>query len=64
MIGDLLNLTRTRLGKSIPLKRRPMNPQQVCEEAMVDIPRGPLLLIQLLQSTGQRHFLSLLRSLC
>ena len=33
MIGDLLDLTRTRLGGSIPLKRRPTDLQQVCEEA-------------------------------
>src|SRR6185295_8836359 len=37
MIGDLLDLTRTRLGGSLPLKRRPANLQQVCEEAMMEI---------------------------
>jgi signal transduction histidine kinase len=40
MIGDLLDLTRTRLGGSIPLKRRPMSLQQVCEEAIVEIRAG------------------------
>jgi signal transduction histidine kinase len=37
MIGDLLDLTRTRLGGSIPLKRRPTNVQQVCEDAIIEI---------------------------
>ena len=37
MIGDLLDLTRARLGGSIPLKRRPTDLQQVCEEAMMEI---------------------------
>jgi signal transduction histidine kinase len=40
MIGDLLDLTRTRLGGSLPLKRRPANLQQVCEEAMMEIHAG------------------------
>ena len=40
MIGDLLDLTRTRLGGSLPLKRRPANLQQVCEEAMMEIRAG------------------------
>ena len=34
MIGDLLDLTRARLGGSLPLKRQPADLQQVCEEAM------------------------------
>ena len=37
MIGDLLDLTRPRLGGSLPLKRRPADLQQVCEEAMMEI---------------------------
>jgi K+-sensing histidine kinase KdpD len=37
MIGDLLDLTRARLGGSIPLNRRPVDLQQVCEEAMIEI---------------------------
>ena len=40
MLGDLLDLTRTRLGGSLPLKRRPANLQQVCEEAMMEIGAG------------------------
>ena len=40
MIGDLLDLTQTRLGGSIPLKRRPASLQQVCEEAMMEIRAG------------------------
>jgi signal transduction histidine kinase len=40
MIGDLLDLTRTRLGGSLPLKRRPANLQQMCEEAMMEIRAG------------------------
>ncbi len=37
MIGDLLDLTRTRLGGSLPLKRRPADLHQICEEAMMEI---------------------------
>ena len=37
MIGDLLDLTRTRLGGSLPLKRRPATLQQVCQEAKMEI---------------------------
>jgi signal transduction histidine kinase len=33
MIGDLLDLTRVRLGGMIPIKRRPANLRQICEEA-------------------------------
>ena len=33
MIGDLLDLTRARLGGTIPLKRGPADLQQLCEEA-------------------------------
>lgn len=40
MIADLLDLTRTRLGGSLPLKRRPANLQRVCEDAMVEIRAG------------------------
>lgn len=40
MIGDLLDLTRARLGGSIPLKRRPADLQQVCEEAIIEIRAG------------------------
>jgi signal transduction histidine kinase len=37
MVGDLLDVTRARLGGAIPLKRRPVDLQQVCEEAIVEI---------------------------
>lgn len=40
MISDLLDLTSTRLGGSIPLKRRLVNLQQVCEEAMMETRAG------------------------
>jgi signal transduction histidine kinase len=40
MIGDLLDLTRARLGGSIPLNRRHVDLQQVCEEAMIEIRAG------------------------
>jgi signal transduction histidine kinase len=40
MIGDLLDVTRVRLGGSVPLKRRPADLQQVCEEAMIEIRAG------------------------
>jgi signal transduction histidine kinase len=40
LIGDLLDLTRTRLGGSLPLRRRPANLQQVCEEALMEIRAG------------------------
>jgi signal transduction histidine kinase len=37
MIGDLLDLTRTRLGGSIPLKRVDMDLQQLCEEILLEV---------------------------
>lgn len=37
MIGDLLDLASARLGGSIPLKRRPANLHQVCDEAIAEI---------------------------
>jgi signal transduction histidine kinase len=40
MIGDLLDLTRVRLGGSIPLKRRSADLRQICEEAMIEIRAG------------------------
>ena len=40
MIGDLLDLTRARLGGSIPLDRRRADLQQVCEEAMTELRAG------------------------
>jgi len=40
MISDLLDLTRARLGGSIPLNRGPADLQQVCEEALIEIRAG------------------------
>jgi signal transduction histidine kinase len=40
MLGDLLDLTRARLGGSIPLNRRPVDLQQVCDEAVIEIRAG------------------------
>jgi signal transduction histidine kinase len=40
MIGDLLDLTRARLGGSIPLNRRRGDLRQICEEAMIEIRAG------------------------
>jgi hypothetical protein len=36
MIGDLLDLTRTRLGGTIPLKRRRADLQALCEEVVAE----------------------------
>jgi len=40
MIADLLDLTRTRLGGSMPLRRRPISLRQVCEDAIGEIRAG------------------------
>jgi signal transduction histidine kinase len=37
MIADLLDLTRARLGGAIPVRRRPVDLAQVCDEAMLEI---------------------------
>ena len=37
MIGDLLDLTRTRLGGAIPLKRVPTDLQQLCDEVLLEV---------------------------
>ena len=52
MIGDLLDLTQTRLGGSLPLKRRPADLQQVCEEAMMEIRAGQPDAVLQLQVSG------------
>jgi signal transduction histidine kinase len=52
MIGDLLDLTQTRLGGSLPLKRRPADLQQVCEEAMKEIRAGQPDAVLQLQVSG------------
>jgi signal transduction histidine kinase len=40
LIGDLLDVTHARMGGSIPLKRRRVDLQQVCDEAMMEIHAG------------------------
>jgi signal transduction histidine kinase len=40
MIRDLLDLTRARLGGSMPLTRKPADLRQVCEEAMLETRAG------------------------
>ena len=48
MVGDLLDVTRARLGGAIPLKRRPVDLQQVCDEAIMEIRvRRPDAVVQL-----------------
>jgi signal transduction histidine kinase len=46
MIGDLLDLTRVRLGGTLPLNRRDTDLQAVCEEVLLEIraaqPEAPL----------------------
>jgi signal transduction histidine kinase len=37
MIADLLDLTRTRLGGAMPLKRVPVDLQQLCDEAVLEV---------------------------
>jgi signal transduction histidine kinase len=52
MIGDLLDVTRARLGGSIPLKRGPIDLQQVCDEAMMEIRAGQPDAVVRLQAGG------------
>ena len=40
MISDLLDLTRTRLGSEIPLKRKRTDFEQVCQEVVLEIQAG------------------------
>jgi signal transduction histidine kinase len=48
MVRDLLDVTRARLGGDIPLKRRPVDLQQVCDEAIIEIRvRHPDAVVQL-----------------
>jgi signal transduction histidine kinase len=48
MIGDLLDVTRARLGGAIPLKRQRVDLQQVCDEAIIEIRvRQPDAVVQL-----------------
>jgi signal transduction histidine kinase len=55
MIGDLLDLTRARLGGSIPLNRRRVDLQQVCEEAVIEIRAGQPDAVLRLQVGGDLH---------
>jgi signal transduction histidine kinase len=52
LIDDLLDVTRVRLGGSIPLKRRPADLQQVCEDAMIEIRAGHPEAVVRLQASG------------
>lgn len=52
MIGDLLDLTRARLGGSMPLKRRSADLRQVCEEAMIEIRAGRPEAVVRFQASG------------
>jgi signal transduction histidine kinase len=52
MIADLLDVTRARLGGSIPLTRRAADLQQVCEEAMIEIRAGQPEAVVRLQADG------------
>ena len=52
MIGDLLDVTRARLGGSIPLTRRAADLQQVCEQAMIEIRAGQPEAVVRLEADG------------
>ena len=52
MIEDLLDLTRARMGGAIPLTRRNVDLQQVCEEALVEIAAGRPDALVRLEATG------------
>ena len=52
MIADLLDLTRARLGGTIPLKRRPVDLQQVCEEVMTEIGEAQRTAVVRLEASG------------
>jgi signal transduction histidine kinase len=52
MIGDLLDLTRARLGGSMPLKRRPADLRQVSEEALLEIGAGHPEAVLRFQASG------------
>jgi signal transduction histidine kinase len=47
MIADLLDLTRTRLGGTIPLKRGKLDLQHLCDEVLLEVQAGhPDVLVQ------------------
>jgi signal transduction histidine kinase len=52
MISDLLDLTRARLGGSLPLTRRPADLHQLCEEALIEIRAGHPEAVVRLDCTG------------
>ena len=55
MVGDLLDVTQARLGGAIPLKRREVDFQQVCDEAIIEIRlRQPDAVVQL-ETAGDLH---------
>jgi hypothetical protein len=52
MIGDLLDLTRARLGGTMPLNRRPTDLRQVCEHALIEIQAGQSDAVLQFQASG------------
>jgi signal transduction histidine kinase len=52
MISDLLDLASAKLGGTIPLRRRPTNLQQVCEDAVTEIRAGHPDAVVRLQASG------------
>jgi signal transduction histidine kinase len=52
MIGELLDVTRARLGGSMPLKRQPVDLQQVCEEAIIELRVGQSDAVAQLHAAG------------
>jgi signal transduction histidine kinase len=52
MIRDLLDVTHVRLSGAIPVKRRPVDLQQVCDEAMIEIRAGQPDAVVRLQAGG------------
>jgi signal transduction histidine kinase len=52
MIGDLLDVTRVRLGGAMPLKRRRVDLQQLCEEAIIELRASQSDAVARLQASG------------
>jgi len=52
MIRDLLDVTHVRLGGAIPVRRRPVDLQQLCDEAMIEIRTGQPDAVVRLQADG------------
>ena len=52
MIRDLLAVTHVRLGGAIPVKRRPVDLRQLCDEAMIEIRTGQPDAVVRLQADG------------